>query len=124
MAALTEDRKAFQYAGNEIELVANEVIYAGAMIQVTSAGKAANATNAGEAVIGVAAHGAKADAAVRILKSGVFGFVNDSGDGKIALANIGDACYALDNQTVTLTANNATVGTVFGFDGDTVLVKI
>jgi predicted RecA/RadA family phage recombinase len=124
MAALTADRKSCQYVGSEIALTAAEDIYAGAMVQINSEGKVANATAAGGKVIGVAAHGVKAGEAIRVVRAGVFGFVNDSGDGVIAATEIGETCYAADNQTVTKTAGNAKVGEIFGFDGDVVLVKI
>lgn len=135
MAATTTNRDT-RTTGAKIRLVpvaANEVIPAGVIVQVNTAGAAVNATaTAANRTIGVNQYrvdntgglaGAKNVQAAR----GVFGpFGNSASTDQITLADLGASCYVVDNQTVAKTSNTGArpvAGTVFGVDVDGVWVE-
>jgi predicted RecA/RadA family phage recombinase len=109
MSALTQDRATAYREGIEVEFMvaAATKIYAGSMVCVNAAGFAVPAADtSGYRFVGVALeqvdNGAGADGAqvVRLRRSGVFEF----NAANITQAVVGDAMYAVDDQTFASTA--------------------
>lgn len=129
MAALTAARKTHRYMGDTIRITAGAAIHGGGLLATDTSGKAVAATATGRTVIGVAVHSAAAGEDVAVYRRGVFGFDNATGDDAVTSADTGAACYIADDHTVsrTATVSNAAqtkAGTVFGLDGDAVLVLL
>lgn len=111
MAALTRDRNTPRYQGDERQgpVAAAQLIYAGALVMRNAAGnlvKGATATGlvgAGRAEERVDnTSGAAGDRVLRY-RLGTFRFANSEGGDAITAADIGAACYAVDDQTVAKT---------------------
>lgn len=135
MTATTTNRDT-RTTGAKIRLVpvaANEVIPAGVIVQVNTAGAAVNATaTAANRTIGVNQYrvdntGGLAGAKKVQAERGVFGpFGNSASTDQITLADLGASCYVVDNQTVAKTSNTGArpvAGTVFSVDVDGVWVE-
>lgn len=133
MAALTEDRRLEKYAGDELpyKVAGNTTIYANSLVCLNASGYAVPAGDtANYKFLGVAAEyvdnsaGSNGDKQVRVWRKGVFEF----GASSMAITNIGDAVYVLDDQTVGTAAqatNDVGCGKIAGFKSATsVLVDI
>lgn len=113
MAALTGDRNTPERAGIDIVLpvAASTQIFAGALVALNASGFAiGGATAVGLKAIGRAeqnvdnSDGANGDLTIRV-KRGIFRYANSAGGDEIAAANIGAACYIVDDQTVAKTSD-------------------
>ena len=114
MAALTENRSTKQMATGDRSglLGASQVIFAGALLMRNASGhliKGAIATGA----IGVGraeAPGVSISAGVtpQTFREGVFQYANSAAGDLIATADIGAACYIVDDQTVAKTSGTNT----------------
>jgi len=107
-AALTAERLTPSRSGSSLSLnvAAGTTIYAGAMVAVDASG---NATNAGDVanlkVVGRAestvdnSSGTNGQLTISVAV-GIFRWANEA---NVSDANIGDVCYVVDNQTVSVT---------------------
>lgn len=126
-AALSEDRNTPQRDGDvvSVAVASGKVVYAGAMIAVNSSGTAQPASDAsGLSVIGRAENYVDASVTAGLLlkvSRGVFLWENGS---SITDADIGDLCYALDDQTVKTTGvtNYVIAGVIVDVDDNGVWV--
>jgi len=111
MTALSTDRNTPQRAGDVDDgpVAASQMIYAGAIVMRDADGllvKGATAT--GLVGVGRAEHridnsaGADGAATLRV-RPGVFPYANSGGADEIAAADIGKACWVVDDQTVAAT---------------------
>ena len=116
MTALTRGRATPQIEGNNRSalLAAAAAIFQGAIVMRNAAGYALNgATATGMVGIGRAeqpgdnAAGANGDASV-LYRPGCFRFANSAGGDEITIADIGDACFVVDDQTVARTDGTST----------------
>lgn len=134
MAALTADRNTVARPGDlrEPPVKANALIFVGAMVAIDATGFAVPAAAvAALRVIGRADQRADntggADGALRIrTHRGVFRYGNSAAADLIGLKDIGQPCYAVDDQTVALTSNSGArpqAGTIFDVDADGVWVR-
>lgn len=135
MAALTANRNTPQLydpapAPRRGTLAAAQVIYAGALVMRNAAGalvKGATATGlVGAGRAEAYASSAAGDTAVDYAP-GVFRFDNSAATEAITDADIGNACYAVDDQTVAKTSGSNTrspAGTVELVDADGVWVRL
>lgn len=117
---------------------ASAVILQGALVQLIAglaidAKTGADSTEAGTLeTVGVAydagATGSAADGGVLIeVQGGEFKFKNSASGDLIAIADIGNVCYAVDNQTVAKTSatnTRAVAGRITGVDSDGVWVRV
>ncbi|RWR26794.1 hypothetical protein D2T29_19650 [Sinirhodobacter populi] len=138
MAALTANRNTPQLydpapATRRGKLAAAQVIYAGALVMRNAAGflvKGATATGlvgAGRAEFYVSNAGGAAGDAELDFAPGVFRFDNSAAADAITDADIGAACYAVDDQTVAKTSGTNTrspAGVVELVDADGVWVRL
>ena len=132
MVALTTDRNTFETTGVEREglLGATQTIFIGSMLMRNVSGhliKAATAT--GSFGVGRAEkRGASTTAGVTAqrYRPGTFRFANSSAGDLITVADIGAACYIVDDQAVAKTNGTATrspAGIIDGVDALGVWVR-
>lgn len=135
MTALTQDRKTDQLNTPDspmptvlnFPVEAATTIFGGALVATNAAGNAvpASATSAQKLwgrckrqVVNTTAAGFGAAGALQVtVDAGVFYFNNGAGGDAIAAANVGQYCYAADDNTVTLTDGGGTrplAGVIFG----------
>jgi len=135
MAALTTDRNTPEIDGvmRDIPVATGVKIFAGALVCFSATGFAtpgATATtlvSAGRAEEQVD-NTAGADGAVTVrTKRGVFRFANSAAADAITAAEIGDACYLVDDQTVAktdATATRSVAGKIINIDAQGVWVEL
>ena len=127
--ALSANREVDHYVDQELRTfqAANEHIYKGALVSFESGGYAAPLT-AGEVFAGIAyaecdnSAGSDGDLSVKVYTVGDFSHALSGA----TIANIGEACYASDDGTLTLTStDNTFVGYVVDVPASgTVIVRI
>lgn len=134
MAAATDERDTQMRSGDSVDLgvAAAKKIFKGALTAIDASGYAtpgATATTligAGRAEATVDnSSGSAADLTVQVRK-GIFKYDNSAAADEITIAEIGDDCYIVDDQTVAKTdgtASRSVAGTVFQIDSDGVWVK-
>jgi hypothetical protein len=133
MTAAVMAREAKRKDGELISYKMNNVLIPkGALVNISAAGYAVNATDAsGETFAGVAyetvdnSAGLPGDKEIRVLSTGTFVFTDGGGNG--ALTDVGVAFNIVDNQTVTdaATTNSLKAGVcVESIDANTVRVRI
>ncbi len=134
MSALTQDRNTVRRDGWNISLpvAAAKKIYAGSLVARDANGDATPGATAttllgiGRAEEYVDNSGGAAGGKTVNVSKGVFLFVNSEGADLIARADIGNACYIVDDQTVAKTDGTATrsiAGKVLDVDADGVWVE-
>lgn len=133
--ALSKDRNTPRADGDirEFSVLADAVIFAGALVAITAAGFATpGAVATTLKAVGRAEEnvdntgGANGDVTVRVRK-GVFRFNNSAAGDAITAADVGANCYIVDDETVAKTngANTRSVaGVIDQVDADGVWVKI
>ncbi len=133
MAALTADRDTPRRDGDIVSMgvAASKKIYAGALVARDANGYATpGATATGLLGVGRAesqvdnSSGSNGDVTVEVRK-GVFRFDNYATD-QVTIADIGNDCYIVDDQTVARTNGTGTrsvAGKVFDVDSNGVWVK-
>ena len=134
MAALTAARDTSEIRNGARHLIlpvkGSTTIYQGALVALDASGyavpgsKAATLTAAGRAEETVANTGADGEVSIRVAR-GVFVFDNATDAGKLTAAHVLKPCYIADDQTVTATADGASVaGLVIRVDDSGVAVEI
>ena len=134
MAALTAARDTTEISNGARHLIlpvkGSTTIYQGALVALDASGyavpgsKAATLTAAGRAEETVANTGADGEVSIRVAR-GVFVFDNATDAGKLTAAHVLKPCYIADDQTVTATADGASVaGLVIRVDDLGVAVEI
>jgi len=135
MAAMTEDRNTLRRDGVDYKhpVKAATTIHAGALVALDASGWAVPASTAtGLVMVGRAearadnGAGANGDIAVRV-RRGVFRFANSAEADLIARAEIGDTCFAVDDQTVAKTdgsESRSAAGIIRDVDAQGVWVEI
>ena len=134
MAALTAARDTSELSNGARHLIlpvkGSTTIYQGALVALDASGyavpgsKAATLTAAGRAEETVANTGADGEVSIRVAR-GVFVFDNATDAGKLTAAHVLKPCYIADDQTVTATADGASVaGLVIRVDDSGVAVEI
>lgn len=112
MAALTADRNTPRQAGDirQDAVGAAQLIYAGALVMRLATGYIAKgATATGSIGAGRAEErvdnsaGAAGDAVIRV-RAGTYRFGNSAGADELTIADIGKACWIVDDQTVARTS--------------------
>lgn len=132
MVALTQDRNTPRRANEEFEhpVAASNKIYSGALVMRNATGFAKRATVAtGEVCLGVAQeladNSAGVDGAINVkVRRGLHRFAND---GTVARVDIGNAAWAVDDQTVADnngTSTRSQVGIIRDVDSVGVWVEI
>lgn len=146
MTALAANRKTPESDDRFVEedVAASVHIYKGALVSLDTSGNLRPArVSTTDRCVGVATQerdnssGGAGDLTCRV-EAGVFAFENSAGGDEVVAADIGQACYVVDDQTVAKTSNSATriaagrvvrvenglvyvaVGRIFGSDGDLV----
>ncbi|MBU1352102.1 MAG: hypothetical protein KKB95_09440 [Gammaproteobacteria bacterium] len=133
MTALTQDRDTRRRDGNQVEppVAATTRIHGGAIVCVNAAGLAVpGATSTTLKAVGVAEHRADntagAAGAMRVrCRKGPHRFANSAAADAITLADVGNDCYIVDDQTVAKTHGTNTrsvAGKIFDVDADGVWV--
>ena len=133
MAALTQDRNTPRREGEDFShpVAAATTIFAGALVALNAAGNAIPAATAtGLIVIGraearVVNPGAAGAERVPV-RRGVFRWANSTSTDEIARAEIGDDCWAVDDQTVAKTSATNTrsiAGKIVDVDAQGVWVR-
>ena len=116
MAALAKDRNTSARDGKTFDfgVAAGVKIYAGALVALSATGYATPGAVATTLVAAGRAEqqvdntgGADGDVTVKITK-GVFRFDNSAAADEITIAEIGDDCYIVDDQTVAKTSGTST----------------
>lgn len=134
MAALTAARDTSEISNGARHLIlpvkGSTTIYQGALVALDASGyavpgsKAATLTAAGRAEETVANTGADGEVSIRVAR-GVFVFDNATDAGKLTAAHVLKPCYIADDQTVTATADGASMaGLVIRVDDSGVAVEI
>ena len=134
MAALTAARDTSEISNGARHLIlpvkGSTTIYQGALVALDASGyavpgsKAATLTAAGRAEETVANTGADGEVSIRVAR-GVFVFDNATDAGKLTAAHVLKPCYIADDQTVTATADGASVaGLVIRVDDSGVAVEM
>ena len=134
MAARTAARDTSEISNGARHLIlpvkGSTTIYQGALVALDASGyavpgsKAATLTAAGRAEETVANTGADGEVSIRVAR-GVFVFDNATDAGKLTAAHVLKPCYIADDQTVTATADGASVaGLVIRVDDSGVAVEI
>ena len=134
MAALTAARDTSEISNGARHLIlpvkGSTTIYQGALVALDASGyavpgsKAATLTAAGRAEETVANTGADGEVSIRVAR-GVFVFDNATDAGKLTAAHVLKPCYIADDQTVTATADGASVaGLVIRVDDSGVAVEL
>lgn len=130
MSALTAGRVTKEWAPltqlRTYQMAASSQIWEGGMVALNSSGLAIAATSAASQVtVGVAQSSVLSPSTGTTYINVHQGSFNFNADTSFALTNIGSNCYALDDQTVTMTSTGHSVaGVVVQVDGATVWVKI
>jgi hypothetical protein len=136
MTALTANRNTPQRATGDRfadPVKASSLIYGGALVVLDSSGWAVKASTAtGLVVRGVAIaeadNSAGANGTINVeTERGVFRFANSASTDAITRAEIGDACYIVDDQTVAKTDGSSTrsvAGTIVDLDAQGVWVRV
>lgn len=131
MAALTQARLTVRLGEEtspllwKLPVAANVKIYAGSLVMIDAGYAKPAATATGKLLAGRAAKtvdntGGAAGALLIEVERGTFKWANA---GDIAQANVGAACYATDDQTVTMTTTGRSMaGMVYQVDSDGVFV--
>jgi hypothetical protein len=134
MAALTAERATTERTGDLYSRpVATAVkVYAGSIVMLNATGYATpGATATGQVADGVAVEtvdntsGADGAKTVTVSK-GIFKFANSASADLITIAEIGDDCYIVDDQTVAKTSGTSTrsiAGKIMAVESDGVFVK-
>lgn len=133
MAALTSDRNTPRRDGNELiaGVAASTTIYAGSLVCRNASGYAVPGSTAttlmalGRAEERVDNSAGIAGAKNVKIRKGVYRFANYASDA-VAIADIGNTCYIVDDQTVAKTNGTNTrsaAGIVFDVDSSGVWVK-
>lgn len=134
MTALTQDRKTPMKAGDMLVLpvAASTKIFAGSLVAINASGYAVPGSTsttlkgAGRAEQAVDNSGGSAGALTVEVRKGVFLFGNSASADLITIADIGNDCYIVDDQTVAKTNGSATrsvAGKIFDVDASGVWVK-
>ncbi|MEX0971519.1 MAG: hypothetical protein WD046_13860 [Paracoccaceae bacterium] len=135
MAALIKGRNTPERSGDirNFGLAASTMIYAGSLVALNAAGALVPASTATTlTIVGRAeadvdnTDGSAGDLACDV-RTGIFRYANSADADEITAAEIGDACYAVDDQTVAKTDGTSTrsvAGTIFHVDDLGVWVKI
>ncbi|WP_255564463.1 hypothetical protein [Mameliella sp. CS4] len=133
MAALTADRNTARFEGDirQGDVAASTVIYAGALVMRDASGNlvegqtATGLVGAGRAEERVDNSAGSAGDLTCDYRPGIYRFANSSAADEITKAEIGDVCYAVDDQTVAKTDGSGTrspAGIVAGLDSNGVWV--
>lgn len=135
MPALTADRNTPYREGGQYQfpMAANARIYAGGIVMLNATGYATKgAVATGQICVGRAEEqedntgGAAGDKAVSV-RSGVYKYANSAATDAITIAEIGDNCFIIDDQTVAKTDGTGTrsvAGRVVGVESDGVWVRM
>lgn len=112
MTAATEGRNTKRRDARQLSVLVNAaaVIYAGTLVTLlTSGGNAVPAGTASAGVaVGVAEETVTGDGVKRVtVTRDCFQFANSASGDLITVADIGNTCYLVDNQTVAKTDNSA-----------------
>lgn len=133
--ALTKDRNTPERAGDEFSLpmADDAIIYAGGIVMQNATGYAVQgATATGQIAAGRAeeavdnTNGGDGGKNIKV-KRGVFKYKNSSSGDAITIAEIGDNCYIVDDETVAKTNGTNTrsvAGVIVGVDSDGVWVRM
>ncbi len=135
MAALTQDRDSAEHGGKELVygVSSAKIIYKGALLVHAADGYVEPGTTATTLVAAGRAeeyvdNSAGADGAKTVkVRKGVFKFNNSSAGDLITIAEIGDDCYIVDDQTVAKTNGTSTrsvAGKIVAVESDGVFVRI
>jgi hypothetical protein len=134
MVALTKDRNTPRLSGDVRSgpVAAATTIFAGALLMRNAAGFLIEGQTA-TGLVGVGraeerVENAGADGAASVTwRPGIYRFANSAGADEIATAEIGDVCYAVDDQTVAKTdgsASRSPAGIVEDVDAQGVWVRL
>jgi len=135
MPALTSDRNTSARAGDYFELpvAASQTVFAGSIVMLNASGYLTpGATATGQVCAGRALQqidnsaGANGDFDCMV-ESGVFSFANSAAADLITIAEVGDTCYIVDDQTVAKTDGTGTrsaAGKVVAIDSEGVWVRM
>ncbi len=134
MTALAADRNTPTREGETFNfpVATNIKIFGGAIVMLNATGYATKgATATGQICVGraedLADNTGGADGAKTVnVRAGVFKFANSAAGDLITIAEIGDNCYIVDDQTVAKTDGTATrsvAGKIVGVDSDGVWVR-
>lgn len=135
MSALTKGRNTPEVSGDtrNFAVAAATMIYAGALVALNAAGNLVPASvSTTLTIVGRAEHdvdnttGSAGDLSCDV-RTGIFRYGNSLTTDLITAAEIGDSCYAVDDQTVAKTSGTSTrsiAGTIFNVDDLGVWVKI
>lgn len=135
MTALTADRNTPNREGElfSFPVATNIKIYGGSIVMLNATGYATKgAVATGQIAAGraedLADNTGGADGAVSVsVRAGVFKFANSAAGDLITIAEVGDNCYIVDDQTVAKTDGTATrsiAGKIVGVDSDGVWVRM
>lgn len=133
MAQLTENKATKQRVEGDLEdvLGANQTIFAGALLMRNASGhliEGATATGSFGAGVAVKAATSTTAGVTRArYREGVFLFANSAAGDAIAQADVGTACYIVDDQTVAKTNGSSTrspAGAVRAVDSQGVWVEV
>lgn len=135
MAPLTADRNTPEFAGDILvgDVAASTLIYAGALVMRDASGNIVEGQTA-TGLVGCGraeervdnSAGSAGDLTVRF-RRGEFRFANSAGGDAITKAQIGDKCFAVDDQTVAKTDGTGArspAGVVTGVDAQGVIVRV
>lgn len=135
MAALTTDRNTPEKLPGmrEEALAGSMLVYAGSLVMRNAAGYLVKASTA-TGLVGVGRAEEQVDNSAgsngdKLLKfsPGTFRFANSAGGDEITIAEIGDLCYAVDDQTVAKTDGTSTrspAGIIAEIDAQGVWVRL
>lgn len=137
MTAATADRLLSRFGDGavqnlELPMGASTTMFRATMISLDVSGFAFPTTGSlARRVVGVSTEakantGAAGAKTIRV-ERGCFGLVNGTGDDAITVADVGQVCYALDDQTVTRTSQNGTLpfaGRVARLEGGLIFVEV
>lgn len=133
--ALSKDRNTPERTGDlfSLPMADDAIIFAGGIVMLNASGYAVpGATATGQVCAGRAekyvdnTNGGNGGANIEV-KRGVFKFKNSSSGDAITIAEIGDTCYIVDDETVAKTNGTNTrsaAGTITGVDSDGVWVRM
>lgn len=116
MTALSADRNTARFEGDQRQgaVAASTLIYAGALLMRNAAGYIVKGQTA-TGLVGVGRaeervdNSAGANGALTVtFRPGIFRFANSASTDEITQAEIGDVCYAVDDQTVAKTNGSST----------------
>jgi len=135
MTALSKDKDTKMQLGDvqEFPVLASTIIYAGALVCLNAAGYAVPGATATTLVAAGRAdaqadNSAGANAAINVkVRAGVFRFENSASSDEITIAEIGDNCYIVDDQTVAKTdgsSSRSVAGKVVQIDSQGVWVRL